>query len=85
MNALKFAARAKKMKNKPILNDINVSSATVSAEDLPLLKRYRDEIEALRYSLYLLDWYSECVCVRVCVRVRERESVCVCVRACVCN
>jgi len=31
MNTLKFAARAKKMKNKPILNDINVSSATVSA------------------------------------------------------
>ena len=25
MNTLKFAARAKKMKNKPILNDINVS------------------------------------------------------------
>ena len=48
MNTLKFAARAKKMKNKPILNDINVSSSSVNAEDLPLLKRYRDEIENLR-------------------------------------
>jgi hypothetical protein len=57
------------MKNKPILNDINVSCATVSAEDLPLLKRYRDEIEALRYSLYLLYWYNVCVCVCVCVCV----------------
>jgi len=47
MNTLKFAARAKRMKNKPILNDINVSNS-VSADDLPLLKKYRDEIESLR-------------------------------------
>ena len=48
LNTLKFAARAKKMKNKPIINDVNVSGGSVSAEDLPLLKKYRDEIEALR-------------------------------------
>mmetsp|Transcript_9985 Transcript_9985/g.33298 ORF Transcript_9985/g.33298 Transcript_9985/m.33298 type:complete len:700 (-) Transcript_9985:131-2230(-) len=47
MNTLKFAARAKRMKNKPILNDVNVSGS-LSAEDLPLLKKYRDEIENLR-------------------------------------
>jgi len=47
LNTLKFAARAKRMKNRPIVNDVNVS-AQLPTEDLPLLKRYRDEIENLR-------------------------------------
>ena len=67
MNTLKFAARAKKMKNKPILNDINVSSNTVSADDLPLLKKYRDEIDKLRKEKEVRVCLCVCVCVCVCV------------------
>ena len=46
LNTVKFASRAKRMRNRPIVNELD--AADTGGEAVPMLKRYRDEIRQLQ-------------------------------------